>query len=298
LFGGRHAGYSDQGGVSQQLQQLLDQITSQSAGLSQLFSQVTGHSTGSALESIFGQSAGQSVLGGIASAAQGGFSWQSILKDVFPLGGLVSGIAGLFGSKATPAPLQQYDAPPPLNFEAVLGPDGTLSQSSTNQFGFSRSSSPGLDLGDAAGGPYSPYQRGPNGGLIPIAGDPATRYPGVLNLPELSSPYQRGSNGGLIPITGDPTTPYPGVANLPELMQTLVTAPPVSAPGPSAPTLSRSIQPATSSHETDSAPPGSPQAEVPAFDAQWFNDHGNLIASAVRNQLLNFHPIVDAINDL
>jgi hypothetical protein len=37
---------------------------------------------------------------------------------------------------------------------------------------------------------------------------------------------------------------------------------------------------------------------VPTFDQQWFNDHGSLIASAVRTQLLNFHPIVDAINNL
>jgi hypothetical protein len=37
---------------------------------------------------------------------------------------------------------------------------------------------------------------------------------------------------------------------------------------------------------------------LPSFDQQWFNDHGSQIASAVRAQLLNYHPIVDTINDL
>jgi hypothetical protein len=41
-----------------------------------------------------------------------------------------------------------------------------------------------------------------------------------------------------------------------------------------------------------------PANQVPSFDQQWFNDHGNLIASAVRSQMLNYHPIVDTINDL
>jgi hypothetical protein len=230
---------------------------------------LTGGSGGSALQSIFGgASFGGSVLGGVASAASSGFSWQSILRDVFPLGGLISGIAGLFSTTPTPPPLNEYAAPPSLAFNAVLGANGQLSQGSGNQYGYTRASSPGLDLIDAAGGPYSPYQRAANGSLVAAAGDPTVRYPGTLNLPEMmQSLVQPAASSAPAPVAAG--TPPSAVAS--------------SAPNPASGT----------GFAASSASMG-----MPAFDKQWFDDHGSLIASAVRNQLLNFHPIVDAINDL
>lgn len=260
LFRGPAGASTYQSNVSEQLQQIAAQLNSQSSTLRQLTLAVTGKS---GVQDLFGGS----ILGGVASAVSRGFSWQSVLKDVFPVGGLISGIAGLFSSTPTPAPLPQYDAPPSLSFEAVLGADGRLSQSSGNQYGHVRASSSGFDLIDAAGGPYSPYQRAQNGSLVATAGDPATRYQGTLNLPEMLQ-----------------SIAMPGAAAR-------------SAPGASILTAGSAVGPAPVS-------PSSPvladseARNVPAFDREWFDDHGSLIASAVRNQLLNFHPIVDAINDL
>ncbi len=191
---------------------------------------------------------------------------------MFPIGGLISGIAGLFDSAPTPPPLNQYDAPPSLNFDAVLNANGTLSQGSSNQYGYTRASSSGLDLVDAQGGPYSPYSRASNGSLLPVAGDPTTRYTGALNLPEMLQPLVQTS-----PASQN-TSSNAGVA-------------PAASPAvttPSAPGLS-------SANGSSTADPAN---QVPSFDQQWFNDHGNLIASAVRSQMLNYHPIVDTINDL
>ncbi len=265
LFGGTGSGSSYASSeVSQQLQDLIGQVNSQSSVLNDLVGAVTGKSGGSssALSGILGGS----VLGSVASS---GFSVTSLLKDILPLGGLISGIAGLFSSTPTPAALDQYDAPPSLNFDAVLNANGTLSQGSGDQYGQTRASSAGLDMADAAGGPYSPYARATNGSLTPVAGDPTTKYPGMINLPDLvgsltQSPAQAGS--------------------------------PASAAAPAS-TTTAPITDASSSSLTSSSSnnPGSAQ---PNFDAQWFNDHGSLIASAVRNELLNFHPIVDTINDL
>jgi hypothetical protein len=190
IFRGSQAGYSYNNSIADQLQEIVGQLNQQSSLLSGLSKTLTG---GSGADSVLGGS----VLGGLASAGQSGFSWQSILKDVFPLGGLISGIAGLFNSAPTPPPLNQYDAPASLNFDAVLGTNGALSQGSTNQYGFTRASSPGLDLVDAAGGPYSPYQRAANGSLVAAAGDPTARYPGTLNLPEMmQSLVQTGGASG------------------------------------------------------------------------------------------------------
>jgi hypothetical protein len=269
LFRGAGAGSSYDVALSQQLQDLITLFQSQSSLLDEITRSLTGGKGKSALQNILGgASFGGSALGGIANAASSGFSWQSILKDVFPLGGLISGFAGLFRSTPTPPPLNEYDAPPSLSFDAVLGPDGQLSQGSVSQFGNTRASSPGLDLVDAAGGSYSPYSRAANGSLVPIEGDPTVRYPGTLNLPEM--------------------------------VQSLVgTASPVSstqtaAVVPIAPTALGGTNPGTGEAPAEA---GISQ-NLPAFDKQWFDDHGSLIASAVRNQLLNFHPIVDAINDL
>jgi hypothetical protein len=272
LFGGSQAGSSYTSNTSELLQQLINEVNIQTSEVSSLVGAITGKSGGSTLQSVLGGTAfGGSALGGIASAAQSGFSWQSILKDVFPVGGLISGIAGLFDSAPTPPPLNQYDAPPPLNFDAVLNSNGTLSQGSVDQYGYTRASSSGLNLTDAEGGPYSPYQRASNGSLLPVAGDPTTRYSGNLNLPELLQPLiqiapsSQASPSGTAPATASPAGSAPSAAGLSATNASLT---------------------ADLSNQT------------PAFDQEWFNDHGTLIASAVRNQLLNFHPIVDTINNL
>jgi hypothetical protein len=274
LFGGVGEGSTYTSNTSELLVQLIDQVNTQTAEVSNLVGEITGKSSGSALQNVLsGTSFGGSALGGLASAAQSGFSWQSILKDVFPIGGLISGIAGLFESAPTPPPLNQYDAPPSLNFDAVLNANGTLSQGSVDQYGYTRASSGGLDFTDAEGGPYSPYQRASNGSLLPVAGDPTTRYTGTLNLPEMLQPLVQPNNQTPSLSTGGSTsTPT-------------VTAPSAS---PSAPGLS----------STNASLTADPNNQVPSFDQQWFNDHGSLIASAVRAQLLNYHPIVDTINDL
>jgi hypothetical protein len=275
LFGGGRAGSSYTSNTSELMQQLIDQVNTQASVVSGLVGALSGKSNGSsALESVLGGTAfGGSALGGIASAAQSGFSWQSILKDVFPIGGLISGIAGLFSSAPTPPPLDQYDAPPSLNFNAVLNANGTLSQGATDQYGYTRATSQGLDLTDAQGGPYSPYQRASNGSLLPVAGDPTTRYSGMLNLPEMLQPLVQiaPSNPAASASSGSSALPANTVSATP------------SAAGLSS---------------TNNSLTADPTNQVPSFDQQWFNDHGSLIASAVRAQMLNYHPIVDTINDL
>jgi hypothetical protein len=269
LFRGGGAGSTYDVAVSEQLQELITLFQTQSSALNDLTESLTGGTGKSTLQNILGgASFGGSALGGVATAASSGFSWQSILKDVFPLGGLISGVAGLFRSTPTPPPLNEYDAPPSLSFDAVLGPNGKLSQGSGNQFGNTRASSPGLDLVDAAGGPYSPYSRAANGSLVPIEGGPTVRYPGTLNLPEMVQSLV----GTASPVSSTP----------------------VAAATPVVPPVFAGTNPGTSQGPTE----GGMSQDLPSFDKQWFDDHGSLIASAVRNQLLNFHPIVDTINDL
>jgi hypothetical protein len=282
-----HYGGAYSSNTSELLQKLIDQVNTQNSVVNGLVSSITGTSSGgsSTLQTILGSTSfGGSALGGVASAAQSGFSWQSILKDVFPIGGLISGLAGLFSSAPTPPPLEQYDAPPSLNFNAVLNANGSLSQGAVDQFGHTRATSQGLDLTDAQGGPYSPYQRAPNGSLIPMAGDPTTRYTGMLNLPELLqplvqiAPYSPASSGTPSIASNAPSSSNSGSAPVVNF----------ASPSPTSAGLSAA--------QTGSAT--NPASQVPSFDQQWFNDHGNLIASAVRTQMLNYHPIVDTINDL
>ena len=128
---------------------------------------------------------------------------------------------------------------------------------------------------DAEGGSYSPYQRASNGSLLPVAGDPTSRYAGTLNLPELLQP--------LVQIA-----PYNQPAAASNTSNTSSPASPAANTYPTAAGVS-----ATNASLTADA-----SNQTPAFDQQWFNDHGSLIASAVRNQLLDYHPIVDAINNL
>jgi hypothetical protein len=291
LFTSNRPGSSVTSNTSELLQQLIDQVNAQASVVSGLVGAISGKSgSSSALETVLGGTAfGGSALGGIASAAQSGFSWQSILKDVFPVGGLISGIAGLFDSTPTPPPLEQYDAPPPLNINAVLNSNGTLSQGATDQFGYTRATSPGLDLTDAEGGPYSPYQRASNGSLLPVAGDPTTRYSGMLNLPEMLQPLVQ-----IAPASSAPSANSTPSAN---------TAPSAN-PTPSGNTTASVASTSTSSpsaaglSSTGASPTADTTGQTPSFDQQWFNDHGSLIASAVRAQMLNYHPIVDTINDL
>jgi hypothetical protein len=273
LFTSNRPGSSYTSNTSELLQQLIDQVNTQASVVSGLVGAISGKSSGSsALETVLGGTAfGGSALGGIASAAQSGFSWQSVLKDVFPIGGLISGIAGLFDSAPTPPPLEQYDAPPSLNFNAVLNSNGTLSQGATNQYGYTRGTSPGLDLADAEGGPYSPYQRASSGSLLPVAGDPTTRYSGMLNLPEMLQPLVQ-----IAPYNASPSASATSSA-----------APPSTA-----------VPTAAGLSSTGASPTADTTSQAPSFDQQWFNDHGSLIASAVRAQMLNYHPIVDTINDL
>jgi hypothetical protein len=295
LFGGSQVGYSYTSNTSELLQQLMSQIDDQTSILNELVGAISGTSGGSALQSVLGSTSfGGSALGGIASAAKSGFSWQSVLSDIFPVGGLISGIASLFDSAPTPPPLDEYAAPPSLNFNAVLNANGTLSQGSTDQYGYTRASSQGLDLTDAEGGPYSPYTRASNGSLVPVAGNPTTLYSGTLNLPDL---LQTPTS---VPAQG------PGNLNLTQLLQTVVAKstssnntvqsnPPTAAANASG-TAAGSTGAVASSTNNDLDADGS--NALPSFDQQWFNDHGSLIATAVRAQLLNYHPIVDTINDL
>ena len=280
LFGGSQVGYSYTSSTSELLQQLMAQINDQSSVLTELVGALSGQGNGSALQSVLsGTTFGGSVLGGLANASKGGFSWKSVLSDVFPVGGLISDIAGLFDSAPTPPPLNEYAAPPSLNFNAVLNSNGTVSQGSTDQYGYTRASSQGLDLTDAEGGPYSPYTRASNGSLIPIAGNPTSLYSGTLNLPDLS---QTGSMLQSV-IAGSPSRSTSS-ANTP------------SVAASSSSTAAGSTGTVASSTNNNMNADGS--NALPSFDQQWFNDHGSQIATAVRAQLLDFHPIVDAINNL
>jgi hypothetical protein len=273
LFGGSQAGYSYTSSTAELLQQLMAQINDQSSVLTELVGALSGQSNASALQGVLsGTTFGGSVLGGLANASKGGFSWKSVLSDVFPVGGLISDIAGLFSSAPTPPPLNEYAAPPSLNFNAVLNANGTLSQGSTDQYGYTRASSQGLDLTDAEGGPYSPYARASNGSLVAAAGNPTSLYSGTLNLPDL-----------LQSVIGAPSN-SPSAAIAP------------SAPSSSSSTAVGSRSAVASSTNNNLNLEGS--NALPSFDQQWFNDHGSQIATAVRAQLLDFHPIVDAINNL
>jgi hypothetical protein len=268
LFGGGRESYTVSDNSSNLLQELVQEVNDQGTELNSLVSAVTGKSGGSVAEGLLGSaSLGGSVLGGVASAAKGGFSWQSVLSDIFPVGGLISGIASLFDSPPAPPVLDQYAAPPQLNFDAVLNSNGTLSQGADNQYGFTQSTGTGLDLADAEGGPYSPYTRATDGSLVPAAGDPVYQYSGQINLPDLV-----------------------GNTNAAQSQQTSGSSSSTAAntSSPSAPGLS----------STGASLTADPSNPVPTFDQQWFDDHGTQIASAVRSQLLNYHPLVDTINDL
>src|SRR5450432_512623 len=123
--------------LAQEVQRLGAELNQQSQIVSDLTSAVTGNPA--ALASTAKSLLGGSVLCQLAGSVTGGsFSWQSLLKDVLPLGGLVSEIAGLFSSSPVPAPLQQYDAPVPLGFSGVLASDGKISQASGGESGTAR----------------------------------------------------------------------------------------------------------------------------------------------------------------
>ena len=250
-----------------QLQALIGQVAAQGDVLQQLVVKTGGGPGLSLAQTISGSSIfGTSVLGGVAKAVSGGATWTSILSDIFPLGGLVSGILGLFDSPPAPIPLNQYDAPPSLNFDGVLGPGGQIFQGSTGASGQERASSLGLNLIDAAGGPYSPYTRAADGSLVPVAGDPVSRYTGTVY----------GSLPGLVASLASASPP-------PVAQSAPATTPPMPPPNTAQPNATRA----------------EPQAsQLPAFDQQWFSDHGAMIASAVRDQLLNLNSLVDVINDL
>ena len=258
LFQHQSRDTSGDSGLAEQVRQLATEVGQQGQIVGELASVVTGK--GSALTSAGSSLLRGSVLGGMFESAASGFSWQSLLKDVVPLGGLVSEIAGLFSSPSAPPPLEQYDPPTPLSFSGVLGADGKISQASGNRSGNARASSPGLDLIDAAGGPQPAYTRGPDGSLDAVAGAPATRYSGTLDL----SSAVRG-------LVAPGENPAPAVSSAPL----------------SAPTTVESAQ--------NSGPGSGP---LPAFDGPWFMDHAPYIAAAVRNAMLDYHPIVDVVNDL
>jgi hypothetical protein len=231
--------------LAQQVQQLAHEVGLQGQTIGEIASAVSG--------------SGTSVLGGLAGSLAGGFSWQSLLKDVLPLGGLASEIAGLFRSPAPAPMLQQYDAPVSLNFSGVLGTNGGIQQVAGDAVGLGRTTGTGLDLLDAAGGPRQAYTRMTNGLLGETAGTPVSRYSGTLDL---SQSVQALAAAGPAAQVAAPVT----------AQQIAATA-------------------AAAGNTPDS--PG-----VPTFDGPWFMDHAPYIAAAVRNAMLNSHPIVDVVNDL
>jgi hypothetical protein len=101
----------------------------------------------------------------------------------------------------------------------------------------------------------------------------------------------------LLPVAGDPTSRFSGNLNLPAMLQPLVQISPASS-GQVSPAAAAAPVATPSPVSSASSSTSGDTNQMPAFDQQWFNDHGNLIASAVRTQLLNYHPIVDTINDL
>jgi hypothetical protein len=309
LFGGSGLNSSYTSNTSDLLQQLIEQVNDQTSVLNELVGTLSGKSGGSAVQNILGGTAfSGSVLGGVAQAAKGGSSWKSILKDIFPVGGLISGIASLFDSPPTPPPLEQYAAPPALNFNAVLNSNGTLSQGSTNQYGNTRASSPGLDLLDAVAGPYSPYQRAQNGSLVPVAGNPTSLYSSSLNLPEFVQNASTVNAPGLVQISGAGTASLDqGFMNTSQQLKALIDSTVNGSPNasPSRPVRSTPSFANATEKAMDSFGPAASSTNqatgniaLPAFDQEWFNDHGSQIANAVRTELLNYHPIVDTINDL
>ncbi len=260
--------------LAEQIQQLASEVDQQNQAVSELASVVSG--SGSALQNAGSSLFGGSVLGGVASSAASGFSWQSIVKDILPLGGLVSGIASLFSSPATPTPLDRYDAPLPLDFSGVLGADGKISQSSYNASGNARASSPGLDLVDAAGGPQSAYARAADGSLKNIAGDPTSRYSGMLDLSATVQNLVASTQPAAAPSTS--------------------AAPAQSTVYGDSSGQSSNTQPAAFAGGATTA--SDPAQQQPVFDGQWFMDHSPYIAAAVRSAMLDYHPVVDVVNDL
>lgn len=257
--------------LSQEVQKLTTEVNRQGQLVGDLASAVTG--SPAALANTGKSLLGGSVLGQLAGSAAGGFTWQSLLKDVLPLGGLVSTIAGIFSSPSVPAPLPRYDAHTSLGFSGVLGSDGRISQGSGDAAGNTRGSSAGLDLVDAAGGPQAAYARRPDGSFGGIAGAPTSRYSGVLDL----SSTVRGLVGSSAPAAAqnrDSASRPTGDGNL-------------SRDSSTAPTT-----------ETAPASGADASAALPSFDSTWFMDHAPYIAAAVRTAMLDSHPIVDVVNEL
>ncbi len=294
---GRYANSSassdSQNGIASQVEMITNELATQGSLLNQLTSAVGSHD--SAITNLAGGLFGSFSLGNIAQQSSSGFSWSSILKDVFPVAGLVSGIVGLFDSTPAPPPLLQYDAPPSLNFDTVLRSDGTLAQARYNAAGHEEAAASGIDLTDAEGGFQPAYTRSSTGALVSTEGDSTGRYGGVLNLFSHSS--QAGSTPaeeqtpGLLSSSSDLSALVHSVAEMPNSGGTNTSSLPFSegfsekpavAPPPPAPVL----------------PTANRVEEVPSFDQQWFMDHSSQIATAVRSALLDFHPLVDVVRDL
>jgi hypothetical protein len=115
----------------------------------------------------------------------------------------------------------------------------------------------------------------------------------------VASGFLGGSLGLLSPIVSGIMSLFGGGSSTPAPLTTYTPPPPISIDGFLQPQSSNATQSASQTGGA-SAAPAAPQVtvQVSAMDSQSFMDRASDIASAVREAMLNLHPINDVISNL
>ncbi len=268
--------------AGQQISQ-LQQVYQQQASLIQANTEALQGNT-----SAQGKSSAGGVAGGVASSLLGGLG----LGLLSPL---ISGIASLFGGgSSTPAPLPVYVPPPPVSINSALypatpnatGPIAATGSATVSPAGSAGQSAPQITA------PVTAMDR-------LFAGSSASGSSTSTSSTSTSVPFY------VPPSTLNPATPYPVAPN-----GTTAYVPPAVA------AINASLNAATPNPATSSGTPAgaasspapgaasqaasAPQVtvNVNAMDSQSFMDRSTDIANAVREAMLNMHPINGVVASL
>lgn len=206
-----------------------------------------------------GKGSAGSVAGGVASSLFGGLG----LGLLSPL---ISGIASLFGGgSSTPAPLPVYVPPAPVAINAPIYPATPSAVASSG------TTASGVSTPAAAGG-----------------GQPAPAPQVTALATAMASLFGGNSTPAPLPAYG---LPLPATINA-----TLNSATPNAAASNTTTAGGVSAQPAAGSGQAGSTPQIT--VNVTAMDSQSFMDHSTDIANAVREAMLNMHPINGVVASL
>ncbi len=235
--------------------------------------------TGAGGSSSSKSSTGSGILGG--------------LLNLFPLASVVGKLFGLGGS-SSPPPLTPYTPPPSISFEGAMS---TTSSGSTR----SSLSGSGATSSSTSQAPGLSFAPGVNSLSYGANGLPRTNDASTAASATPAAISQPGVMGQLNSLTTSNFAPEPA-ANSP-LSNGQIAAPSSmtsSLNSPlSLPTAGNSTSPGTSTAASTSSQQGqSILVQVQAMDSQSFMDHSNDIAQAVRQAMLNSHPVNDLIADL